>query len=213
MTVADKGGFFRFDKPFKTAGKVLLQIRKAGLKNGGIDLFAEPGRYVTAIQGAAIVSFNPMGCRERDALIALINGATRLSSLYEYLQVELEALRKLVTAQGLPRSIQGNELRMQIHSENFLRSMAAIPNVQIRCANEQSGCVKRSLNPQRRQLLHSVKQLRSEALLINRILRIKGGISATSSSKRVASIVRRCTRLQTIVKSLPRFTFTCASAS
>jgi hypothetical protein len=210
VTIADQKGFFSFKKPFKIPSKVLIQVRKVGLPNGGFNILAEPGNYISTLQNATLLNYNTQRCRERDSFESLFQGANRITSFFEYLQGELAALREILIAQGIPRAVRDNESRIQIHAENYYRLSASLPDIQLLCAKDQSNCSKVVFSQERRKLLHSVRELRSEALLLNRVIRTNGRRNEASSRKRVAQIIRRSNRIRTIVNSLPRFSFSCS---
>lgn len=215
ITIADQKGFFVFKEPFKDTPEILLEIRKTGLAGGGINLRAAPGSYLSPSQTSAMINFNPAKCPERDAFIRLFRGAQRLSALYHNLQKELRALTAIPADSTLPSSLKGNTVRIQIHAEQYFRSSANIPDIQLLCAPELSSstttrCSRTSLSTHRRRMLHSVRQLRLESLLINRVLRTHNKRDEGTSLARIKTIRSKATRLKSIVNSLPRFTHECS---
>jgi len=210
ITVADKNGFFTFKEPFANRKELTLEIRKVSLPGGGMSVRAIPGSYVSVIKAEFPINYNPLKCSERDSLLKLFTGARRISTLYYDLQREVQATTAISEQNSLPSAIRGNALRIQIHSEQYYRSSAALPDVQLECAASQKQCIRISLVPQHRKMRHSIKQLRLEGLLINRVLRTHGKRSEKDSTERIHSIRNQNKRLQSIVNALPRFTYRCS---
>jgi subtilisin family serine protease len=210
ITVADQSGFFTFKDPFTLDREVLLQIRRSSLPEGGVTLRAIPGQYIAPRQISASINYNPRKCPERDEFAKLFRGAQRLSSLYTALQTDLTALAKLPQEARLPRSVLGNKIRAQIHAEMYYRSSANLPDIQLLCVADKPSCTRVSFAADKRRMQHSVKQLRLELLLINRILRNHNSRDAEQSAVMVRTIRSKTKRLQSIVRAVPRFTYRCS---
>jgi hypothetical protein len=209
VTIADKSGFFVFKEPFKNIQKVALEIRKTSLQGGGLNLIAEPGLYLSPAQLIATADYNPAKCPERSVLNRLFTGASRITALYVYLQREILEVSQIPKDTPLPASIRGNGSRIQIHSELYYRASAGVSDTQLLCKAASPQCRKVSFAAQRRTMLHSIRQLRLEALLTNRVLRGKGRRDEATSIKKMLSVRRKTQRIATLVRALPRTTFKC----
>jgi hypothetical protein len=210
VAVGDTQGAFKLEKITSTNQPLTLLFRGSSLPNGGFDLKARAGEYLPLPAVKTAPSTLPPGCRARDRLLALYNGALRVSKTNDLLARTSSASTQLGDT-ALESALSRAAQRARIHGELYYRASAVLPDTKLTCPKTVTGCLKLRLSSARRTMFRAVAQLRSEQLLRNRLLRQAGMVSPEDSKKAVRQIRQGSIRLKTLVGSLPRVSYTCDS--
>jgi hypothetical protein len=175
------------------------------LPNGGYDIPAESGTFVTIKPQGLGVETPSYDCTVKNKLAELYNMGRLVSKIASAAKRDQKKLVSASKKQPSNRALR----RLAFSAAMMLDANAALPDKMLSCPDTQKSCSAVSIKPARRQLRNSLKHLRLESLYLNRLLREDERRSDKKSARRIKTIKKQVTRVETLIKKLGKQTFLC----
>jgi DNA-binding beta-propeller fold protein YncE len=199
--ITDQNGYFVLEGADSSITYELFVQRSGQLVPEG-SVTARGGDFVTITTSTA--TFNPRQCLESDISIRLVEAADVADELNATARA---ALSKLPSGGGsVARAI---ERRLGKQLNNYISASRRIPEIVLDCSGI-SGCGERNLSRLQKQLSAQIDNLRREALLANRNLRLQGVRSAKKSEAFAREVKRMGRNGRKILRRLPKRTYECS---
>lgn len=178
----------------------VVTVQRSGVNFANGFLSVRSGQFV-AVTGTQI-AFNPLQCPSNDytsSLVTCSNAAERFrdETLRNIRRVPAQATFRLLSGE----TIRAAELPQRVNEQfqNYQSASKVIPEVALSCVNGTS-CSVTDLSAVKAVLLSELDNLSHERLLVNRVLRKRGKITASTSQKTVTSVKKLRARAKKIVQ-------------
>ena len=159
--------------------------------------------------------FNPQDCDTIENSTKLNSAAENARKLRRFATQDLHRLNQFVNEVEPSKFVTGETTlvrRVDLQFNDYLSLSREIPEIALNCAFIDE-CNSNSLVSQRETAIQEVNNLRREALMMNRILRLSKVRPEVNAGLQAKRIVRISNVAKRTLRSLPRRTYTCDSAN